>query len=611
MEEVNFDIMRYELDDLGYVCSVLFGCASGTCVGYEGEVPSGYASLEDWAINANIRAYKIVEGNLVLDNARNKELQDLFAKEAIDNACVRHKDLFELENAINGIIDISNSQYQVGSASGNVIAIDNVKSSYPRIKISNFKDTYIQKLRLIISQKNLLRNEAISEEINGITFIQNEERSITIKGTSTSEVNYNILGTNTSEEPYFCFKKNEDYYLTCGDFNVKMYCNNGNDKELVFDGTSGVIRFDVDKPITQVLINIPSNTTIEETTIFPQLELGTNATDYVKYKQSTFDIDLSEFVRLVPSDNLVPSDDLVPNGYLIDYLIIENGTITLFAEGKEFTIGYGRLSIFDYIDIVYAIEDVFIEMDYCTNVLNVQDLGFLQGKATTTNKFKIREDGSIEAHDGYFSGDIYLSEGGKVIGGDGILTSIIINGNVNSNTFGGNAQMLPMGYSLDNNNGSSITTMKDCIKFEFDIPQDFTITKANIKLKHIPCEYKYMNKTEHVGYCRNLKLYKNNEYRTTKFIFDYGYMRTENNDNGFDEIYDAFGENGFTGSPSEYVDFESVDIKEEINVGFNCLKIETSNDLVTSLKDMYEQSGAVMAILTIYGYMSFSEESGE
>lgn len=68
--------MRYELNN-GYICKVFFGCMSGSCTEYTGTVPEGYETLEDWATNANIQAYKIVDGNLVYDDAKNTELERL------------------------------------------------------------------------------------------------------------------------------------------------------------------------------------------------------------------------------------------------------------------------------------------------------------------------------------------------------------------------------------------------------------------------------------------------------------------------------------------------------------------------------------------------------
>ena len=68
--------MRYELDENNYILNVYFGCNSGTCTEYTGEVPEGYETLALWAENANIRAYKLVDGNLILDVVRNSELEE-------------------------------------------------------------------------------------------------------------------------------------------------------------------------------------------------------------------------------------------------------------------------------------------------------------------------------------------------------------------------------------------------------------------------------------------------------------------------------------------------------------------------------------------------------
>ena len=67
--------MRYELGSDGYISKVFFGCHSGSCTLYEGTIPSGYKTLVEWSEKANIRAYKITNGNLVYDSAKNTALQ--------------------------------------------------------------------------------------------------------------------------------------------------------------------------------------------------------------------------------------------------------------------------------------------------------------------------------------------------------------------------------------------------------------------------------------------------------------------------------------------------------------------------------------------------------
>ena len=72
--------MRYILSDTGYIDAIAFGatieCKNKSCTEYTGTVPSGYTSLCEWADNANIRAYKIVDGNLVFDEEEDDRLQE-------------------------------------------------------------------------------------------------------------------------------------------------------------------------------------------------------------------------------------------------------------------------------------------------------------------------------------------------------------------------------------------------------------------------------------------------------------------------------------------------------------------------------------------------------
>lgn len=60
--------MHIEIDNQGYVTYVLFGCITGSCFEYTGNVPAGYSSYEDWANNAKVQAYYLNDyGNLVHD----------------------------------------------------------------------------------------------------------------------------------------------------------------------------------------------------------------------------------------------------------------------------------------------------------------------------------------------------------------------------------------------------------------------------------------------------------------------------------------------------------------------------------------------------------------
>lgn len=76
--------MRYILDNSGYIDSVSctpFNCKDKSCTEYTGTIPDGYETIAEWAQNANIRAYKVVEGNLTYDEAKAAELEAKWAQE--------------------------------------------------------------------------------------------------------------------------------------------------------------------------------------------------------------------------------------------------------------------------------------------------------------------------------------------------------------------------------------------------------------------------------------------------------------------------------------------------------------------------------------------------
>ena len=69
--------MKYILDNNGYVESAScnpISCGDKVSQEYTGTIPNGYETLDEWILKANIRAYKVVSGNLVYDEAKDAEL---------------------------------------------------------------------------------------------------------------------------------------------------------------------------------------------------------------------------------------------------------------------------------------------------------------------------------------------------------------------------------------------------------------------------------------------------------------------------------------------------------------------------------------------------------
>lgn len=81
--------MRYITNENGYIQAVSFNnlleCQNKSCTEYIGTVPTGYETLAEWNENANINAYKIVDGNLVFDSEEDARLQSLWASQQANN----------------------------------------------------------------------------------------------------------------------------------------------------------------------------------------------------------------------------------------------------------------------------------------------------------------------------------------------------------------------------------------------------------------------------------------------------------------------------------------------------------------------------------------------
>lgn len=208
-------------------------------------------------------------------------------------------------------------------------------------------------------------------------------------------------------------------------------------------------------------------------------------------------------------------------------------------------------------------------------------------------------------------GNIILSNGAKVLGEYGLLSSIIVESNIMSRSFMGGNMILPMGYSqYEETSSGSLTTIKDSLQLQFTIPKGFKIMSAFILLEHMPTKYKDGTTLKYTGTSKNLKLYRATNYSAGTFEMNITRYVTNNSEINYSEVPNAFGVSGFSGSSSGYTSKQSINIKDFITTSdtedsFNMFKIETSNSLVTSLAAMYQNTGACKATLMIMGYSSF------
>lgn len=234
----------------------------------------------------------------------------------------------------------------------------------------------------------------------------------------------------------------------------------------------------------------------------------------------------------------------------------------------------------------------------------------LEGLVTVNQKFKVLEDGSIEATDGKFTGDIYLNDGGKVIGGDGLYTNL----QYISQGMRGEGGFSSLGIEENRETPSNV---KSYLQIYADIPSGFVITSAKITLMHQPINWGYHNTSTtsswsfKTGYARNIGIFKGDIPAKVTAYVDSGIYEESPSAS---EISGALGTSGWTPSSTATQTKVSTDIKSYLNVGSKTrIIIQTRNDVPSynegdlgndNTKNIISYTGSASAVLDVIGYMS-------
>lgn len=235
----------------------------------------------------------------------------------------------------------------------------------------------------------------------------------------------------------------------------------------------------------------------------------------------------------------------------------------------------------------------------------------LEGYTTINNNFGVDLEGNMFARNGSFSGNIYLENGNKVVGGDGLLSNLqyVSQGNLDNG-------FTPLGFEEV---GFYNTYKYADVKVDVYIPKDFTVTEAYLTLYTSGIQvFDSNNSYVGTGICKNLKLYKGyadyvNEYYVAPSA---GYMQSASEISG-SEIEKAFN-NSTTYTPpataGESTMVSSKNIANELVEGRNIIFVRTSlskpNYTPQTLNtDPYMNSGIAKAVIDIIGYKSYNQNS--
>ena len=401
--------MRYKLDSNGYITSVAFGCYLIDCVEYTGLVPAGYVSLDSWSETAYVNAYYIdANGNLVLDKDRLAELKNIEMQQMIDNTPLYRKDLY-------GSNEVQENQYKKNTREDYAMVLPDCMPIGAKVTISNVSTREPGNLHLYVVQgTNMLPSIELPDNVShrissrsGVSFTVSHIGQIAIRGTATSDIEY-VITERTDGIPAFVLKANEYYSLRLGGLRFEMQYYDGVTTVQQYEGYETLLKFDRQIKVSRVAIKIRKGQTVN-TVFYPQLEHGFELSDYEKHKSKILTVDLKDIKEATPSNTLYPRDDFFinPAPEYID-ISIENGRIYTYIDDEYKLLGTGYVTPYKGCNTIYTsqTDTAKVKIEYSTDALDTGDMGFLQGTSTTTNKFKILEDGTVEIHEGYISGDI-------------------------------------------------------------------------------------------------------------------------------------------------------------------------------------------------------------
>lgn len=316
----------------------------------------------------------------------------------------------------------------------------------------------------------------------------------------------------------------------------------------------------------------------------------------------------------------------------------ENSTITLLSFSNailksEYFINNNYTDTFAtkvYVDseLTVAVDEITAEVNAKVDedeivaklnlgIRNGQGVVELVGNTVTieSDNFTLEEDGSIQAKNGSFSGDIFLANGGKVIGGDGLLS------NLQFNSVGIIDGWSPLGFNIDDRNN----VLYQDLYVDYNIPSNFTITSATLTLYTSKVMSSYMDGNyqtiETTGTPQQLKLYQGTLNKTRQIFWANGTSYFYRNDLSLgSEISNAFGSSSYTPSISSVGDVVVKDTIDLTNIlsttsGNNQLVVRTnvtkpSNyTTVANRQTVAEKTGMARLVLNIIGYMSIAAEN--
>ena len=299
--------MQYILNSEDFIEQIGFGTTikyeDKESIPYIGNVPDNYESLDEWfnasIENNSLNAWKIVDNNLVFDENKYNELLSKYEEE---NNLYSRPTRKEVDEKINKTSSVVLDEFSTNAVDTKLVVInDSGAYNIPKVELTGEVN---EDITVIVSNKNILNNKAVTSTINGVTFFIAEDKTITLNGTATSDIEFTLDGSVNNTKMLFLIKENKDYVISGlnDDIILNLYSFDGTDKTLVYSGPNANLYLTESNIITEVTLNIASGKTFDDITIAPQIERSDVKSEY--------EMHLENKIIVSPSEQIVIEDEL-------------------------------------------------------------------------------------------------------------------------------------------------------------------------------------------------------------------------------------------------------------------------------------------------------------
>lgn len=263
----------------------------------------------------------------------------------------------------------------------------------------------------------------------------------------------------------------------------------------------------------------------------------------------------------------------------------------------------------EQIDLKVSKNDVINQINLSSEgaTITASKIG-LEGIVTANQNFKVLLDGSIEAKNGKFTGEVTATSGSFTgslkLGQTEILSQT--NGLLTNLQFVSDGQYENyswLGFKVYYGDGGEDYSYSD-VSLEVNIPNNFTIISAYLTLYHTPVYWNDYD-GDHWGYSRNLAIYKTNQNNSNySFYMTYGgeYMTVLNTSN-LTKIENLGAITNTSGSTVQSL--TSSNIKNSLATGRNKIIVRTMEQVPNNTTTASQKTGMARAVLNIIGYMKY------